>query len=201
MLIKNIVETELEKIGIPENAIEEIKKFHGGVYGMVPREVWDMRCPPILREGSDMERKLCSMDNANSFDENVRNMIRKDNWKLHNEHFSMGREFMEFFSIIIKIDARNIGRDLFFLQLGKPWRKVAYVLKKELPKRKGEIVPRYRSTGGEGFRKSFNNGIVTITKESSSKSPVVAKGKLHEFTTLYYSHTYRIARSHSNNDD
>ena len=39
---------------------------------------------------------------------------------------------------------------------------------------------------------------MTIVKETSSKSPIVAKGKLHEFTTLTYSHCYRIVGLHPN---
>ena len=52
---------ELQKMGIPENVVDQIMGFHGEIYGMFPNEVIDSKCLNF---------------------EEIKKYIRNNNWKL-----------------------------------------------------------------------------------------------------------------------
>ena len=43
---QSIVEKEFAKLGMADNVVANIMSCHGGVYEMVPMEVWDENCRP-----------------------------------------------------------------------------------------------------------------------------------------------------------
>ena len=80
-MAKNIVKLEMEKMGITENASDNIMSYHGGVDAMLP-------------EGNIPEK--------------IKRCLRKDNWELDIEKFRGGGAIRDYYIIVIKIDRNNI---------------------------------------------------------------------------------------------
>ena len=76
---KNIVEIGFESLDLPDNVVADIMGHHGGIYGMLPREVWDENCLPT-------ENILCYPVIRDSFKnefQKIQDLIRPNNWEMH----------------------------------------------------------------------------------------------------------------------
>ena len=108
---ENIVKKEMEKMGIPDNAVAEIMSFHGGVHGMVPREVWDWECLPLHRDPRAASYDMVDVSSMHFNFYEIANVIRNRNWSLFSEYVDLATASYEEYSISIKIGEQNI-RDL-----------------------------------------------------------------------------------------
>jgi hypothetical protein len=178
---ENIVKKEMEKIGIPDNAVAEIMGFHGGVYGMVPREVWEMTSVPELAASTIDWLKVVWMGDGISF-ESVSDLIRKDNWEIDCDINSLERwgngDIHKTCMLKIAIDERNI-HEMLKLQRSRTFLRVNYECREC-------GVP-----SGEGFLEDYSDGEVTITTHESSPLLRLAHAPLERFTKLELLHPYR----------
>jgi hypothetical protein len=108
---ENIVEKEMEKLGLPENTVAEIMGFHGGVHGMIPREVWDWECPPLRRDPKSTPYEVEDVSGVYFCFEDISRFIRKGNWSLSSEYVDFGSGVCEEYFITIEVSEQNI-RDL-----------------------------------------------------------------------------------------
>jgi hypothetical protein len=183
---ENIVKKEMEKIGIPDNAVAEIMGFHGGVYGMVPREVWEMTSVPELAASTIDWLKVVWMGDGISF-ESVSELIRKDNWKIDCELNSLERwngDIHKTCLLKIAIDERNI-HEMIDLQRSRKWLKVNYEF------RLVDALEDPRGVSGEGFLKDYTDGKITITNDSNDDSKGRTVMTLARFRKLELLHPYR----------
>ena len=108
---ENIVEKEMEKLGLPENTVAEIMGFHGGVHGMIPREVWDWDSPPLRRDPESMPYEMGDVSGMYFRFEDISRFIRNGNWSLSSEFVDIGSGGCEEYLITIEVSEQNI-RDL-----------------------------------------------------------------------------------------
>jgi hypothetical protein len=160
--------------------------FHGGVYGIVPREVWDMTCIPELAV-SDIDRmRVVWMHDGNCF-EPVCDLMRKDNWEFRSEvRWGMG-EFYKTCTLAIAIDERNIHAMLDLQSSGTDL-MVNYEFREKDPDKENELCG---VLSGEGFLEDYSDGEVTITTRESSPLLRLAYAPLERFTKLELWHPYR----------
>jgi hypothetical protein len=128
---KNIVEMEFEKLDLPENVIAEVMSYHGGVYGMVPREVWDEKCMPQSMLEAQERHLAYSLEFGENFStlgpilynkwfgqfEKFKDLVRPENWCIGDEDNDSDTEneyYVETFSVYMDIDPNQIPEDLTF---------------------------------------------------------------------------------------
>jgi hypothetical protein len=105
---ENIVKKEMEKLGLPENTVAEIMGFHGGVLGMVPREVWDWECQPLCRDPKSPACDVVDVSGEDSCFDEISSFIRNGNWSLHSKYLKCGGTRGEGYFISIKVNKKNI---------------------------------------------------------------------------------------------
>ena len=81
-----MVELEFEKLDLPDNAVAEIFAFHGGVYGMLPREVWDESCMPQSMPHETNNHITMLSTEFNDHMSLINHLIRKDNWGMDSSY-------------------------------------------------------------------------------------------------------------------
>lgn len=126
---QTIVGMEFEKLDLPENVVAGIMSYHGGVYGIIPREVWDCECMPqslleeewrhsadLLEFGEDFHTLGPILYNKwfGQF-EKIKDLIRPENWCIGCEDNEVHIAYLvETFCVYIDIDPNQIPQDLTF---------------------------------------------------------------------------------------
>jgi hypothetical protein len=105
---ENIIGKSLEKSGLPENAVAVIMGFHGGVLGMVPREVWDWECQPLSRDPKSIPYEVGDVSGEGFCFDEISGFIRKGNWSLFREYLEFGSIRCDGYGLKIEVNEKNI---------------------------------------------------------------------------------------------
>jgi hypothetical protein len=78
------VSSIFENLNLPDNVIDSIMTCHGGIYGMIPREVWDEDCMPEFDVNKYDYNDIVVNRFRNQF-EQIKDIIRGGNWCLYDD--------------------------------------------------------------------------------------------------------------------